>query len=428
MSIRTKLMMLLLAMLVLILFLALAQGYQRSLARADALFDQHLQARTQLLFAVAPEALPKQQAQFWQRWQGDTLVGGSESLLAKVPPQGLQTINSQGQRLRIATYCRQIDCVVLGEPISERFALSEQLIIALMLPMLLGIALLAVFISLAVKRALQPLTLLSRELKTRAANDFSMLRTEAKASEIKPVVDTLNALLRRTEQAYLRERYFASDAAHELRTPLSAMKINLHNLLQRHNDEDAKALSLSVDRLNHLVEQMLALGRTSSQQWQDKLAKQSLAHICQQLIAELYPQIAQKNLDISLSGECREVIGEPFTLNVMLKNIISNAVKYTPANGRIAIHLADRGDNIELRVADSGPGIASELRERIFDRFFRVGGDSHPAHIPGAGLGLAIVQHVIGLYQGEVQLKQSEWGGLEVIITMAVQRETLCSD
>ncbi|MFY8274716.1 sensor histidine kinase [Pseudoalteromonas sp. SSDWG2] len=428
MSIRIKLVLLLISMLVLILFLALIQGYQRSLESADALFDQHLLERTQLLSATDPQQMSTVVNAPWQKWQDGVLVAGDVSLINHVPEQQLQTINSQGQRLRIAMFCQQRLCTVLGEPIAQRFALSEQLIVALMAPMLVGIAILAVFISLVVKRALAPLTILSRELKGKAANDFSMLHTTPSEHEIKPVVATLNALLRRTEQAYLRERYFASDAAHELRTPLSAMKISLHNLLQRYDDEDAKAINISVDRLNHMVEQMLALGRTSSKQWQDKLTKLSLSVICQEIIAQLYEQIEEKNLDISLHGQCQDIDGEPFTLHVMIKNLISNAVKYTPKDGKIAIYLADEGTQVIFKIADSGPGIAQELRERIFDRFFRVGGDSHPTHIPGAGLGMAIVQHVVGLYRGDVQLQESQWQGLEVVVRLNATRETLCSD
>ncbi|WP_462159605.1 sensor histidine kinase [Pseudoalteromonas sp. GB56] len=428
MSIRAKLVMLLISMLVLILFIALVQGYQRSLERADSLFDRHLLERAQLLSEIPNQHNEIAAELLWQKWQGQTFVSGDVKLLASPPKDTLQTVNSRGQRLRVAQFCTDEQCTVLAEPIAERFALSEQLILALMAPMLVGIGILTVFISIVVKRALQPLTLLSRELRTRAANDFSMIKTQPKAQEIKPVVHTLNALLRRTEQAYLRERYFASDAAHELRTPLSAMKINLHNLLKRYDDDDAKAINMSVDRLNHLVEQMLALGRTSSQQWQDKLEAQSLAVISQQIIVQLYPQIEEKELEISLDGECQDILGEPFTLNVMIKNLISNAVKYTPQGGMIRVSLADENDHIVLKVSDSGPGIAAQLRERIFDRFFRVGGDSHPTHIPGAGLGMAIVQHVIGLYRGEVSLQESQWGGLEVVVKLGVNRETLCSD
>ncbi|MCG7569024.1 ATP-binding protein [Pseudoalteromonas sp. CNC9-20] len=428
MSIRAKLLLLLISVMVLTLFLALVEGYQRSLARAETLFDSHLHTQAEVLFhsgEIAPQSLPNV---IWQRWHQGDIVAGSTTWLTQPEQSGMSTLNAQGQRLRVATYCQNQQCVAVAEPIAERFALSEQLIMAMVVPMLWGMALLALLISIVVKRALRPLSQLSQELKGRAAHDFTLLQMQPNESEIKPVVQTLNELLHRTEQAYLRERYFASDAAHELRTPLSAMKINLHNLQQRYDDDDAQALVESVERLNHLVEQMLALGRTSSHQWQDKLGPQSLAQLCQVCIAELYPQIEKKQLDISLNGECRDIQGETFTLSVMIKNIISNAVKYTPEGGKVVIELQDLGAEVILSVSDSGPGIATDLRERIFDRFFRVGGDSHPSHIPGAGLGLAIVQHVVGLYQGKLALMSSPWGGLQVQVTLARQRDTLCSD
>nr|WP_306288367.1 ATP-binding protein [Pseudoalteromonas sp. WY3] len=277
------------------------------------------------------------------------------------------------------------------------------------------------FISFFVKYALAPLTRLSRQLASRQANDFTPINWQVTDEEIKPVINRLNDLFKRVETAYLRERFFASDAAHELRTPLSSLKINVHNLANKQsnsqNNQELKAMSQGINRLSNIVEQMLILGRTQPEQWQKQFSEQSLLTITQQAVSEQYDKIDEKNQTISLEGNDFVINGDEFTLTTLISNLLSNAIKYTPNDGQIIIKLASSNNDYSWQIDDSGSGMTEEQKDRIFNRFYRVGGDQHPSGEQGAGLGMAIVQHIIAIYDANIHLANSHLGGLTVKIT-----------
>ena len=287
--------------------------------------------------------------------------------------------------------------------------------------MLWAVPLLAIFISFFVKYALAPLTRLSKQLATRQANDFTPINWQVTDEEIKPVINRLNDLFKRVETAYLRERFFASDAAHELRTPLSSLKINVHNLANKQrnsqNHQELQAMSQGINRLSNIVEQMLILGRTQPEQWQRQFSVQSLLAITQQVVSEQYDKIDGKNQTISLEGDDFVINGDEFTLTTLIANLLSNAIKYTPNNGQIIIKLASSNNGFSWQIDDSGAGMTEEQKERIFNRFYRVGGDQHPSGEQGAGLGMAIVQHIIAIYGASIHLANSSLGGLTVKVT-----------
>jgi two-component system sensor histidine kinase QseC len=131
-------------------------------------------------------------------------------------------------------------------------------------------------------------------------------------------------------------------------------------------------------------------------------------------VSDLYPQILEKDHEISFSGEDLKMRADAFTFKTLLQNLIGNAIKYTPDQGKISVTLQYDAHDIVLTVSDSGPGIAPSERDRIFDRFYRVGGDQHQSQVIGCGLGLSIVKHIADLYQAKIALAQSEWGGLAI--------------
>ncbi|MEH6817522.1 MAG: ATP-binding protein, partial [Pseudoalteromonas distincta] len=334
---------------------------------------------------------------------------------------GFQTANVAGQRMRVFVMRKNTRKVIVAEPMSKRFELAEAVILSAMLPMLWAVPLLAIFISFFVKYALAPLTRLSKQLATRQANDFTPINWQVTDEEIKPVINRLNDLFKRVETAYLRERFFASDAAHELRTPLSSLKINVHNLASKQsnsqNHQELQAMSQGINRLSNIVEQMLILGRTQPEQWQRQFSEQSLLTITQQAVSEQYDKIDEKNQTISLEGDDFIINGDEFTLTTLIANLLSNAIKYTPNNGQIIIKLASNNNSYSWQIDDSGAGMTEEQKERIFNRFYRVGGDQHPSGEQGAGLGMAIVQHIIAIYGASIYLANSSLGGLTVKVT-----------
>ncbi len=417
-------------MMVLTFFLALVKGYQKSMLHGENLLDNELKIVAGVLIEQ-PLALSKNAVQvsnnsaqlLYQIWQNNSLLSGSSSLKNNQISfsEGFQTANVAGQRMRVFVMRKNTRKVIVAEPMAKRFELAEAVILSAMLPMLWAVPLLAIFISFFVKYALAPLTRLSKQLATRQANDFTPINWQVTDEEIKPVINRLNDLFKRVETAYLRERFFASDAAHELRTPLSSLKINVHNLANKQsnsqNHQELQAMSQGINRLSNIVEQMLILGRTQPEQWQKQFSEQSLLAITQQVVSEQYDKIDEKNQTISLEGDDFVINGDEFTLTTLIANLLSNAIKYTPNNGQIIIKLASNNNSFSWQIDDSGAGMTEEQKERIFNRFYRVGGDQHPSGEQGAGLGMAIVQHIIAIYGASIYLANSSLGGLTVKVT-----------
>lgn len=428
MSIRKRLTLILLSMMVLTCFLALVKGYQKSMSHGEQLLDSELKVVAGVLMqqplsinAMAPKIQDSAQL-LYQIWQGGELLSGSNELNLNLSQYqaGFQTLNIAGQRMRVFVFVTSLRTVIVAEPIAKRFELAEAVILSAMLPMLWAVPLLALFISFFVKYALAPLTRLSKQLALRQANDFTAINWQVTDEEIKPVISRLNDLFKRVETAYLRERFFASDAAHELRTPLSSLKINVHNLAAQQGDnQELQAMTQGINRLSNIVEQMLILGRTQPEQWQKQFKEQSLLAITQEGVSQLYEKIEAKNHNISLEGDDFIINGDEFTLVTLISNLLSNAIKYAPANGQIKITLKQMHKQRIWQIEDSGPGMTDDQKQRIFNRFYRVGGDQHPSGEQGAGLGMAIVQHIIAIYRAEIHLTDSDLGGLKVQVVFA---------
>ncbi|MCK8121042.1 ATP-binding protein [Pseudoalteromonas sp. 2CM32C] len=428
MSIRKRLTLILLSMMVLTCFLALVKGYQKSMSHGEQLLDSELKVVAGVLMqqplsinAMAPKIQDSAQL-LYQIWQAGELLSGSNELNLNLSQYqaGFQTLNIAGQRMRVFVFVTSLRTVIVAEPIAKRFELAEAVILSAMLPMLWAVPLLALFISFFVKYALAPLTRLSKQLALRQANDFTAINWQVTDEEIKPVISRLNDLFKRVETAYLRERFFASDAAHELRTPLSSLKINVHNLAAQQGDnQELQAMTQGINRLSNIVEQMLILGRTQPEQWQKQFKEQSLLAITQEGVSQLYEKIEAKNHTISLEGDDFIINGDEFTLVTLISNLLSNAIKYAPANGQIKITLKQMHKQRTWQIEDSGPGMTNDQKQRIFNRFYRVGGDQHPSGEQGAGLGMAIVQHIIAIYRAEIHLTDSDLGGLKVQVVFA---------
>lgn len=428
MSIRKRLTLILLSMMVLTCFLALVKGYQKSMSHGEQLLDSELKVVAGVLMqqplsinAMAPKIQDSAQL-LYQIWQAGELLSGSNELNLNLSQYqaGFQTLNIAGQRMRVFVFVTSLRTVIVAEPIAKRFELAEAVILSAMLPMLWAVPLLALFISFFVKYALAPLTRLSKQLALRQANDFTAINWQVTDEEIKPVISRLNDLFKRVETAYLRERFFASDAAHELRTPLSSLKINVHNLAAQQGDnQELQAMTQGINRLSNIVEQMLILGRTQPEQWQKQFKEQSLLAITQEGVSQLYEKIEAKNHTISLEGDDFIINGDEFTLVTLISNLLSNAIKYAPANGQIKITLKQMHKQRIWQIEDSGPGMTNDQKQRIFNRFYRVGGDQHPSGEQGAGLGMAIVQHIIAIYRAEIHLTDSDLGGLKVQVVFA---------
>ncbi len=480
MSIRRYLVLTLVAVLTLITFIAAIQGYKASMARAEKLFEQQLVDFAQIIkglhqsFDNKEQRLVaiKQKTSFaFQVWQGDNLVIQSANSPVKPimslnkSPTHFGEVNFAGQRWR-AIYLASSPThstgnftsngpdnpfeandnklvIIVAQPLKKQFLLAQEVILAAVTPMIIAIVLLSFLIYGIITQGLKPLHQLTSALANKRSNDFTPLALHVDNSELSRVVTTLNQLLARLNLAFERERHFAADAAHELKTPLSVLKINVHNLSQELNEQGQqyrtnliKPLTVSVDRMGHVIDQILQLNRTNPEQLNQSQQQVKLKPLLQAVIGDLYQAIANKQQTIALTSDEIILNGDELSLQLLLTNLISNANKYTPQHGEIKvstksversnkqIEQLQKTAQIAIIVEDSGKGIPAEEYSRVFDRFYRVGGDQHDSSVLGCGLGLTIVKHIVDMHRGNIKLSQSKLlGGLRVEVLFDQKHE-----
>ncbi len=445
-SIRNFLITVILSTITLVVFLSALNGYRDSMSKAEELFDMALVDKANLLSIVFSlfnrneqyQALKKSeiinlmQARhpeikgndvfLFQIWQENNLL--LRSLQTPEQPicdfkSGFQTKNIAGHRWRAyGVYNDKANLWILtAERIDIRYVLAENIILETILPVIIMLPLLGVLIWILISYGLLPLRKLAHALGNKKADDLSPLPIEQQPVELVQVVNSTNDLLQRLKDSFVREKRFASDAAHELRTPISAIKVHLHNLshILPKDNHSFKQLNNSVNRMGHLVEQILNLNRTSSDQYISKFTEVDLYHIAQEVIAREYTQFADKTLQIELEGESIKINGDPFALDVLLQNLLSNACKYSREGDFVRVAINTRIESVELKVEDSGPGVPENQYGRLFDRFYRLHGDRHNSGTTGCGLGLAIVQQIAELHHAGIALGHSAFStGLSV--------------
>ena len=238
-------------------------------------------------------------------------------------------------------------------------------------------------------------------------------------------MSAVNGLLQRLEQSLGRERRLTADAAHELRTPIAALKVHLHNLAGRLPADDPVLLRLHADtaRLEHLIAQILLLYRMAPDQYQARMEPLDLTELAREQIAAHYPQFEHKQQDVRLEGERQILVGDRFALATLLQNLLVNANRYTPVGGHIRVSSGPLpGGGALLQVSDSGPGLPAAEHERVFDRFYRRVGARHndPA---GSGLGLSIARLVADLHGATIRFGASPFEtGLTVSVEFPARR------
>ncbi len=432
-SIRLFLLLSLLATITLVNFVALLHGYQSSMERAQNLFDSRLESTARLIASANSEqaiqqGIAEQQTPFtyFQIWDsgGKQLLTRSRNAPEFVTgelSEGFHEINFDSYRWRNFVYRDQHlnRWIVVAERIDVRYSLAEEVVLESLLPIVIAIPVAALIIWLAVGIGLKPLRQFADQVRGKRADDLSPIQLERVPYELMTVVSNTNALLGRLDDAFHREQRFASDAAHELRTPISVLKVHLHNLKQRlgEGDEDVALLKAGIERMGHLIEQILALYRTSPDQASARFEAVDLYKLAQTVIASDFVNFERKQQQISLDGEHAVISGNRFALETLLQNLLSNANKYTPTGGEIRVSVRQLEKTVELKVEDSGPGIPAEQYQRVFERFYRVHGDRHDSGEPGCGLGLTIVSHIVDLHHARIQLGPSSLGqGLGVSI------------
>jgi two-component system sensor histidine kinase QseC len=308
--------------------------------------------------------------------------------------------------------------VLVGERADVRGELAQDIALQSLLPDLVGLPMIALLIWFAVGWALRPLREMEQMLKSRDPDNLKPLLIAPAPAELAPVVASLNRLLLQVDELLEREKRFLAYAAHELLTPLAVLRIQAHNAAKAPDGADREAalhqLDHSVARATRVVEQLLTLARLEPGSTRMELQPLDLLPLVRAQLAELTPLALERGQELMLeagpAGDFR-AMADPHALAVLLQNLVGNAVQHTPRGGRIRVGMDAGAGAVELRVQDSGPGVPPELRERVFERFYRQG----PGQ--GAGLGLSIAARIAELHRARIGLRDSPLGGLEVFVS-----------
>lgn len=289
--------------------------------------------------------------------------------------------------------------------------LEDEIVNSTILTMVLTFPFIGLFIWLIVTKGLYSIAEIAQEVKTRLPNNLTPVSTAKVPIEIKPLTTELNNLFTKLQEAFSREKRFASDAAHELKTPLAALKIQAQVALHSDNkDEQQIALNnvvKGVDRSTHIINQLLTLSRAMPEAHTKKelvsLNKESIT-----VITEILHFAKQKNIELELIAPEQPVYieGNPITISVLIRNLTDNAIRYTPEKGLVQIIIESTPKNSILKVVDTGPGIPDDMKEKIFDRFFRILGNKET----GCGLGLSIVKQIAQLHNAEIKVSDPSSG------------------
>jgi two-component system OmpR family sensor kinase/two-component system sensor histidine kinase QseC len=425
-SIRTRLLLSLLLALALAAGLVGAVTYRNALSEAEQLFDYQLRQMALSLRdqgEIAPgeaAALGDEDLDFViQIWSIDGRSVYASRAHRSLPLQtvlGLAEATVDGQRWRTFGVAANGRVIQVAQPVRIRQRLAADTALHSVLPLAATAPLLAALMWWLITRSLRPLSRVAADVRARDVATLAPLPEAGLPEEVAPLVQSLNALLARLGEAMAGQRAFVADAAHELRSPLTALKLQAQ-MVKRAPDEAARgqateALVAGVDRAAHLVEQLLALARHEPGARSEAFVPVDMAAVLRQTLADSAPLAQGKSLALSLdAADGLQVSGDQSALAVLARNLVDNAIRYTPGGGQVHLSWQPEGSGALLRVDDSGPGIAPSDRERVFDRFVR---GASAGETPGSGLGLAIVRSIAQRHRAALQLGSSDLGGLRV--------------
>jgi two-component system sensor histidine kinase QseC len=307
--------------------------------------------------------------------------------------------------------------VFVGEQVKSRDSILWAVLKGVVMPLIYALPLLAVVGWFAVRQGLAPLRLLSRALALRQPQALESVVLKDIPSEIEPVVQSLNALFERIQSMMASERRFTADAAHELRTPIAAIRTQAQVALAAGNDKATREHALQYtlagcDRAIHLVEQLLTLSRLESSMNLAPSGLLEMTTLVQRVAADLALAALGRGQDLELqAAEPLWIAADEMLTSVLVRNLLDNAMRYSPRGARVAIQVMRLDGQVVLQVQDSGPGLSEPEMLRLGERFYRVLGSEQS----GSGLGWSIVRRIAAVYQAQVTVSRSEeLGGLRV--------------
>ena len=443
-SLRGRLLWFLLAAITIAAVAQATIAYRTALHDADQIFDYHMQQMALSLRSSTPlsndEARARQEAEsaggnddmVVQMWSPDGAQMFHSVSRARLPQRavlGFSNVRANSTTYRVFSIQTSNQTVQVAQDLAVRRNMAGNLALRTLGPIAVMMPILMLVVWWVVSGSLQPVARVRSQVASRQADDLSPVSDTGLPDEVRPLVQELNLLFGRVRTAFEAQQHFVADAAHELRTPLAALRLQAQSL-DRADTPEARQVAVSrltagIDRATRLVEQLLILARqeaTAAEGAATKTRPVDLADLARRTAADLAGVAAAKGVDLGLQqADPASVDGQPDALQILLRNLVDNAVKYTPGGGTVDISVLSGAGTVAVQVEDSGPGIPPDERERVFDRFYRVAG----SEAAGSGLGLAIIKAIAERHGAVLTLGSSErLGGLMATVTFKTPIQT----
>jgi two-component system, OmpR family, sensor histidine kinase TctE len=313
--------------------------------------------------------------------------------------------------------------VQVAETLELRHALARRLLLDTLWRQAALLVLIAMLVVWVVQRATRPLRALSATLRSRAHDDLSAVDERDASRELQPVINATNTLMARLATLLEHQKRFVRDASHQLRTPLAVLKAQVQSA--RRGDVTPEVawpeIALTVERATALANQMLALAKVEQLRQQGDAPCIEGSEIVRAVALEVSPLIAQRQLDFDMHTDAAFVCAHPWALRELTRNLLHNAIKFSPLGGRLRVAWQRDAATARLHIADDGPGIAGELRQRLFQPF--AGTSASPGETSeGAGLGLAICHEIALTCHGSIDLHNraaspGDAAGLDAVVS-----------
>ncbi len=430
-SMRTRLLAWLLGAIVVAGLAQAGFAYTTALTQSAIIFDRHLRTMaTALSSGAALGKLPPNGevnadragedfvVQLWNDKGEPIFRTAAHQTLRKPAQPGFSIVHAlDGRDYRVYAASEPGLSVLVAQDMEARRDMARTLALRTMLPTLPSAALLALIAWWVVSRSLAPVARLRAQMAARQADELGPLQERGLPAEIQPLIQELNLLFERLRQAFDSQRVFVADAAHEMRSPLAALKIQLQGL-QRAGDDHTRELQIrrlaaGIERASHLVDQLLVLARQEASVAEGvALAPTDLAQAGFLALSDTVASAQARQIDLGVHRAISVMVpGSAESLRILVRNLLDNGVKYTPAGGTVDLSIHPTADGALVTVEDSGPGVPEQDLARVLDRFYRAAG----AGSTGSGLGLAIVKAIAQMHHATIVLDRSQrLGGLRV--------------
>ena len=431
-SMRARLLWLLLAAIVLAAIAQAIVADSTARVQANGIFDYHMQQMAMSLRSGVAASAPASEGDVGeggrrtdfvvQVWTSDGLLKYQSSNVTQLPERselGFSDVNSDGVAYRVFSLRSPSQVVQVAQDMRARDAMARTLAWRTMMPILVMAPMLMLIVWGVVSTSLSSVARVRQQVATRQPDELDEVNEDGLPEEVRPLIHELNLLFGRVRESFEEQNRFVADAAHELRSPLAALRLQLTSL-ERADDAASRRiattrLSAGIERATRLVEQLLTMARQQALSAKGRPKSEcQLLEVVRTSIIDAAATARSRRIDLGL-GRSDEalVVGSADAIRTLVRNLIDNAIKYTPEGGSVDAEVRVDGMHSILSVEDSGPGIPESERERVLDRFHRLVGDE----TVGSGLGLAIVKAIADAHGATLALDRSDrLGGLRVVV------------